>query len=279
MNNLIGELHCHSVYSDGATDVDDIVRFAKTAGLSHLALSDHDTVKGIEDIKQYAIPVGLNIIPALEITCHDYKRNNNVHMLCYYPKMCSQLFALIDDTVLKRHTSKLNTIEALKKDYPISLEHVQKIRGKSVAIHQPHVIKALADMGYTTTVDGEFINKIFGKNSKYYTPFAFPDVMDVVKIIKDMGSFAVVAHPGQFNSIDLIIELCEKGLLAGVECFHPRNNAETTKTCIQIAEKFNIIKTGGTDYHGYYSKNPNPIGKYTTDEVNLKKLLKIAGQL
>ncbi len=279
LDTFIGDLHCHSVYSDGATDVDDIVRFAKAAGLSHLALSDHDNIAGLQPIQKAAEGTGLNIIPALEVTCYDFKRKSNVHMLCYYPKEEPKLMDIINDTVAKRHNSKLDAVAKLMEDYPITLEHVQRIRGKSVAIHQPHIIKALAEMGYTTMIDGEFLQKIFGKGSKYYVNFVFPDVMDVVKIIRDIGSFAVLAHPGQFNSIDLVIELCQKGLLAGVECFHPRNSKEVTNACIQIADEYNIIKTGGSDFHGFYSKHPKPIGTCTTDDKNIKRLLKLASKM
>lgn len=270
---MIGDLHCHSVCSDGFNTTAQIADFASRVGLTHIALTDHDTMKGVARFTEEAARFGITVIPGVECTCTDYKRGRSVHMLCYAPKQPELLQEFLNQTLQRRRESKLAMTEKIGKLYPLTYDDVLAASAESASIHETHLIAPLAAMGYTPTVCGDLLKSLIGKNGSCYVPIRYPDVWDVVEMIRKTGGIAVLAHPGQFNSLDLAEELAREGLLDGIECFHPRNDAEVTQKSLTICEKYNILVTGGTDFHGMYSASPHPLGTCTTDETQLRRLL------
>ena len=95
----------------------------------------------------------------------------------------------------------------------------------------------------------------------------------MVKVIRDVGGTAVLAHPGQFDSLPLAQELAQKQLLDGIECFHPRNDSTVTNDALTMCREHDLLITGGSDFHGMYSAKPCPIGSYTTSDDALQRLL------
>lgn len=270
-------MHCHSVYSDGSCTVEQILRYATRAGLSHIALSDHDTMAGVRELTTLAGDA-LCVIPAVECTCTDFPRNRPVHLLCYFPQETAELLQLLNHTLANRRLAKLEMVEKLGRLYPISKEDVMELSHGSASIHETHLIQALAHMGYTATVCGELMQSLIGKRGSCYVPVPYPDVWEMVSVIRRSGGLCVLAHPGQFESLPLARELCAENLLDGIECHHPRNNAQTTQSTLALAARHGLIVTGGTDFHGMYTSTPNPIGSYTTDSVNLQAMFVRVGK-
>lgn len=270
---MIGDLHCHSVCSDGFNTTEQIVDYALRAGLSHLALTDHDTMMGVERIKAQASTRGLSIIPGVECTCTDSACGRSVHMLCYAPRFPDALQAFLDVTLQRRRESKLKMAELISRQYPLTIEDVLKASAESASIHEVHLIAPLAAMGYTPTVCGELLKQLIGKKGSCYVPIQYPDVRETIHAIRDAGGLAVLAHPGQFDSLLLARKLAEEGLLDGIECFHPRNDRETTQNAQQLCQEYDLLVTGGSDFHGMYSANPYPLGSYTICGNRLDRFL------
>lgn len=270
---MLGDLHCHSVYSDGFNTTSEIADYACRAGLTHIALSDHDTMAGVEELEKEANRVGIRVIPAVECTCIDARRNQPVHMLCYAPCNASRLQAFLDTTLVRRREAKLAMAEKISRLYPLTMEDVLHASRKSQSIYEVHLIGPLASMGYTPTVCGELLTRLIGPKGSCYVPIQYPDVYGVVETIRDAGGLSVLAHPGQFASLPLIEELAKAGLLDGVECYHPRSSEDVTRRCLALCEHYGLIITGGSDFHGMYSRNPNPLGTCVTNEIELKQLL------
>ncbi|MEG3006694.1 MAG: TIGR03905 family TSCPD domain-containing protein [Oscillospiraceae bacterium] len=275
---MTGDLHCHSRASDGSMDVEDIVNFAKEKGLSYLAITDHDSFLGVDRASEAGKRVGLEIIMANEISCFDYERNRPVHILCYAPVLKKEINKICDETLKRRNESGLKMIELVKKYYPVSKEQINKYCSQSGIIYKQHIMNSILDMGYTSEMYGDISKELFNcKTGKCYVHIEYPDVEKVVKIIKNSGGVAVVAHPIEFNSFDIIERLAENKMIDGIEINHPsaRGKDEEKAQLEQLAKKYNLILTGGTDFHGFYSSEPEPIGSYTTDENNLNKLLEL----
>lgn len=268
---LKGDLHCHSNYSDGTCDLWELAYFAEVAGLNVLALSDHDTMAGLEGLRTLCKAKGIQVLPAMEITCYDYKRSRMLHMLCYYPRELT--LEIARQTNALRFRRQMNIIERLQEDYPLSLEHIQRLRGNSVALTQGHIRLALEQMGYAMRGDAGFMKKLLDKNGKYWEPHQFPDVLEVVKAIKEEGSLAVIAHPGEFDSMELAAELAEKRLIHGLEIHHPRNSEETKQHAMQLCMEYELLVTGGTDFHGANNETLNTLGTFLTPEDSLQKIL------
>ena len=272
---MVADLHCHSRYSDGSTSIENLIKYAKRANLDYIALTDHDTLAGIEEAKIYGEKNGVKIVTGVECSCLDKEKGRAVHMLCYQPKDIATLQNHLNNTLESRKNQKLKIIENLKKLYPITQEDVLKLQGESQSIYECHIMQALADMGYTNTICGYFMYQLMSSKGNCYVPTDYCDVKETVKLIKDCGGIAVLAHPEEYDSTDLVVELAEKKLIQGVEIFHPRNNEATRTKLYQVAKKHDLIITGGSDFHGQFSRNSKPLGFCTTDNDNLNRIISI----
>lgn len=268
-----GDLHCHSRYSDGSATIPQIVDFAERAGLTHLALTDHDTMAGVRELMALTKKRGLTVLPGVECSCIDTARNRPVHLLCYRPAHPEKLDSFLSHTLENRRQAKLAMLEKLRHLYPIQEADVLRCAEGCPSIYEVHLIQPLADMGYTQTVSGSFMDALIGKRGSCYVPVQYATVQETLQVMREAGGLPVLAHPGQFDSLSLTEELCAQGLLAGIECHHPRNSPEVTQACLQLAAQYHLIVTGGSDFHGYYTKTPHSLGSYTTDEENLRRLL------
>lgn len=272
---MIGDLHCHSICSDGSSTSAAIVDYASRLGLTHLALTDHDTMAGVQGIALEAQSKGIHIIPGVECTATDFSRGRSVHMLCYLPQKADQLQSFLNVTLDRRRIAKLAMADKLAKLYPLTRSDVLRASAKSASIYEVHLMAPLAQMGYTPTVCGALMKELIGKNGSCYVPIQYPDVLEMVDVIRSVGGKAVLAHPGQFDSLELAKELAAKGLLSGIECYHPRNSESVTEKALAICRRYHLLVTGGSDFHGMYSTRPHPLGSCTTCEEQLKRLLEM----
>jgi phosphoribosyl 1,2-cyclic phosphate 1,2-diphosphodiesterase len=273
---MIGDLHCHSKCSDGSLGIEDIIFYSKRIGLDYIAITDHDTMAGVEPACVLGKRLAIEIIPGVEISTSDYRRNRPVHILCYFPNDKGALQNFLNQTLRSRTATKLQMIKKIMALYPVSLEHIERYSNQSQSIHKCHIIQALADLGYTNVVVGPLMNRLISSRGSCYIPNSYPDVYEAISIIKQVGGIAVMAHPGQFDSLELLEELAAKKMLQGVEYNHPRNDEETRKKIQYIALKYNLITTGGSDFHGQYADNPNPLGSFTCSDDSITELIRLA---
>jgi predicted metal-dependent phosphoesterase TrpH len=173
----------------------------------------------------------------------------------------------------KRRESKLKMAELLRKHYPLTVKDVLRASADGASIHEIHLIAPLAAMGYNPTVCGELLKQLIGKKGRCYVPIQYPDVWETVRAIRDAGGLAVLAHPEQFDSLPLAREMAEKGMIDGIECFHPRNDRETTECAQPLCKEYDLLVTGGSDFHGMYSAKPCPLGSYTICGSRLDRFL------
>ena len=121
---MIGDLHCHSVCSDGYNTTDEIVAYAIRKGLTHIALTDHDTMMGVARITDQARPKGLTVVPGVECTTVDNRRGQPVHLLCYAPKDAEALQTFLNTTLERRREAKLAMADKIAGLYPLTREDV-----------------------------------------------------------------------------------------------------------------------------------------------------------
>lgn len=274
---MAADMHCHTKLSDGSASVDEMIALAKGSGLTAVALTDHDTFSGVPLAQSLGEKEGIEVIPGAEISCFDNKRHRLVHILCYYcdrPEAFDGIFANIAESRKKEVTLAL---EKIMKYYPITPEMVMRRAQGSVTLFKQHIMQTLLDMGYTDRIYGELYQKLFGyKTGIARTNIEYPDVFEILEKIHSAGGIAVLAHPSVYNSIDLLPELAEKGL-DGVEFNFPRRKEGEDKILAEIAERYDLIKTGGTDFHGGSTSHVHPIGTCTIDDEQLLRLKKLKG--
>ena len=139
---------------------------------------------------------------------------------------------------------------------------------------EQHIMHALMECGYTTTIFGDLFNMLFKKESRINVLMeaTYPEPAEIIEAIHEAGGIAVLAHPGFYDNFELLEELIPQGL-DGVEVWHPENTPEQQELLISIAKKHDLLMTGGSDFHGAYNAYPIKLGEYGPDEDNVAKLL------
>lgn len=269
---MAADLHCHTKLSDGSVPVDELIMLAKGSGLSTIALTDHDTFSGVKTAQSLGERVGLEVIPGAEVSCFDNKRHRLVHILCYYPDKPEMFDTVFADIAESRKKEVTLALEKIMKYYPITPEMVQRRAQGSVTIFKQHIMQTLLDSGYTDKIYGELYKELFGyKTGIARTNIKYPDAFEILDMIHRAGGVAVLAHPSVYDSIDFLPELAEKGL-DGVEYSFPRRKPGEDKILDEIVKQYDLIKTGGTDFHGGSTSHVHPIGTCTTDDDQLARL-------
>lgn len=273
---MLGDLHCHSIYSDGSVSPAQLCKYALRQHLTHIALTDHDTMKGIPSLTEAARDTPLRIIPGVECTTKDPRTNRSVHVLCYAPQKKEVLFPLIKDTSYKRKLAKLSMAEQIEKIYPLfKAEDCIHLARDSASIFESHLMQALSNAGYTNVPFGSLMKELIGKTGSCYVPISYPDTFEVIDLMHQANGVVVIAHPGQFDSIDLCLHLAKEHQIHGIECMHYKNSSTVTEKCLSIAQQYNLLVTGGSDFHGMYSLSPHSVGFHTTDNQNMLNLLEL----
>lgn len=276
---ILADLHIHSTFSDGSMSVEDILFYAKKFNLDTIAITDHDTMSGAELALSLADGSNLQIIPGVEITTRDTKRGRPVHLLCYLPLKPALLKNFLDKTLENRAAQKRAMIEKIQEIYPVTDEQILRYSNKSDSIYESHIMQALADLGYTNVAIGPLMEQLIGKGGSCYVPSIYPDVHEALKVIREAGGIAVMAHPGQFSSLELLEELACEGNISGVEYNHPRNSEGDKAEIMRISDRYGLVITGGSDFHGLYSKSPNPLGSFKCPPLGVERLRLLSKQI
>lgn len=273
---MIGDLHCHTHLSDGSMSLDDLIFYAKRAGLDFIAVTDHDTMEGVTRAEVLGRRYGINVIPAAEISCKNYETGRKVHILCYLPEKPNRLQGIFTQMLDSRTKVGRRIIRAVMHYYPVTEEHIARYTLGSKSIYKAHIIRALLDLGYDCQSHGELYHQLFSEDGGFCArDCEYPDVYEALEVIHSAGGIAVLAHPPVYDSMNLLETLAKKNLIHGVETYHPQTNAETREKISEIADKYGLIKTGGSDFHGFLTSRPNPLATCITTENSINAIYHI----
>ena len=268
----ICDLHTHSTASDGTSSPAEVVKRAKAANVKYLALTDHDTVSGIEEALDAAKGLEITFIPGIELST--YFNKESVHVLGFFKGdgyKDTELIDFLNSIKRKRIERAEKIVENLAKfhDIHITLESIMK-NGKDT-IARPHIAKAIIDAGYN--YDKEYIFEHFiGNDCPAYIPSVQIDTKEGVKLLKKHGAVVVLAHPVLLkkSSFQDVLALGFDGL----EGIYPMNSEEDTKKFLSYAKEHNLISSCGSDSHGGEDDlKHGSLGSMEMDEEWLTKFL------
>jgi phosphoribosyl 1,2-cyclic phosphate 1,2-diphosphodiesterase len=247
------DLHIHSNYSDGSFSVEELLQMASKKDLTHVSLVDHDTIRGIESAQVAGEKYGITVIPGIEISAYDFSRNRKVHILGYaFDKEATQIKRLCNPLLSRRHENSLWQIHQLQKNhFDIEFIEVAKKAMMSGVIYKQHIMEVLVDEPFNTHYYKQLYKKLFKGNGICDREIEYVDAISAVRAIKADNGYAVLAHPGQLDSYDLIPDLVKNGL-DGIERNHIAHTAEDRKRVEQYANEYSLFQTGGSDFHGRY---------------------------
>ena len=276
---MICDLHCHTKLSDGSLGIEDVIAQAQRTGVEWLSITDHDTMASFSRADVLAGRAGIKILHGVELSAWDKERGRKVHVLCYNPQKPDRLEGLcLKCCEIRKQTSK-EMIEKVMAKYPITLESILKHTTSSKSIFKQHIMRALIDYGYALEFYGDLDRELFNRQTgSCYVEREYPDVNFVIDLIHLSGGVAVLAHPALYDSIELLEELAEKGKIDGVEIGHYSADEAYREKLTEIADKYDLIRTGGSDFHGLYNSVPTHIGSESTDYSQIERILKLTSK-
>jgi predicted metal-dependent phosphoesterase TrpH len=243
------DLHLHSTASDGRFTPAEVVRKAVEKGLTYIALTDHDNVDGIVPAMEAARAFPrLKIIPGVEISTDI--PNGEVHMLGYFIDYDnSELKARLEKARNSRRERAQGMVTKLKNlGVFIEWDRVQEIAGVGT-IARPHIAQAMLEKGYVSTPKEAFI-KYIGRNGPAYVEREKMTPIEAVAVIQQARGLPVLAHPLTMDDPEtVIIELKPAGLV-GIEAYYDSYSVEQVGMLVTLARKYNLLTSGGSDYHG-----------------------------
>ncbi len=241
------DLHFHSTFSDGTYTPSYIASIAREKGFSALALTDHDTVDGLPEFFEACAANGLQPMTGMELTCQIGVRE--VHLLGYdfdmaHQRLCEEL-KVQQEHRAQRVQRMIEKLRGLNID--ISLDQVMARAGKA-SLGRPHVALALVESGVVQTVDRAFAEYLV-RGAPGFVDKPRLGVKEAIRLIREAGGIAVLAHPGIAHTDGAIPELVRAGL-QGLEVWHSKHDESTVRKYLQMTERYKLLATGGSDCHG-----------------------------
>lgn len=263
------DLHIHSTFSDGTNSPEEVVRLAAAAGLKTIALTDHDITDGIGRARDEGRGMGVEVLPGIELTTENPRAE--VHILGYLMDYNQPEFLRVLGIIQKSRVDRIyKIVEKLKKlKIEIEPEDVFAISGQK-APGRPHVARALIKKGAVANFKEAF-NRYLDSRSPAYVPHYKLPPAEAVQLIVKSGGVAVFAHPAISNCDDIIPDLVGAGL-RGLEAYYPGYQNGYTDHYLELAKKYGLLVTGGSDFHGGESGREIKLGDLTIADELVDKL-------
>lgn len=246
------DLHLHTTHSDGSFSPADVLRFAHKAGVTALAITDHDIVTGIPEAIAAGAELGIEIIPGVEISSR--VGNSELHILGYCLQWQDQeLNRRLASLRESRHSRNPQIIERLRAlGLDVTYEEVRALAGTD-AVGRPHIARVLMDKHYVTSAKDAF-DRYLAEGRPAYVARELPSPADAIAWIRAAGGVAVLAHPTwakvSGESLNaLLIALKAEGL-GGIEVHYSSHTKRQTREYHDLAKRLDLLITGGSDFHG-----------------------------
>lgn len=251
------DLHVHSNASDGSLTPTEVADEAIRMGLKAIALTDHDTIDGVQEILEYTQDRDLEVVPGIELSC--YYKNREIHILGFYVDYKNAELANELNILKKaREDRNIRMVELMRNDgFDITMDKLLHGNPDSV-ITRAHFARVLVEEGICKDKDTAF-RKYIGIGCKYYLPKPQVTCETAMNILTKYSKAAFLAHPllyhlGYAQIEELLIYLKTLGL-KGIEAGHSSNNLYESDKLRSIALKYNLAVSGGSDFHGIIKPN------------------------
>ena len=259
---LKADMHIHTTASDGMLTPEEVVRWAVKKKLGAVAITDHDTVNGIQPAVDISSNFKLEVIPGIEFSSEH--QEEEIHILGYYIDYQKDwLKEKLDEMYQSRYVRAIKMIEKLHDiGIHITLEQVKEI-AEGATIGRPHIARAMMEKGYIASVKDAFKDYI-GKGGPAYVERYRISCQESIDMIKELGGVPVLAHPGLIHNKDCIDDILDMGI-EGIEVYHTKHDDDTVRLCLRYANERKLLITGGSDCHGIFVNNEPILGNIWVD--------------
>ena len=249
------DLHCHSKCSDGSDDPQDLPRLADLAGLNAIALTDHDTLSGLDDFLDQQNRVSARLLPGIELSC--VFLGQDLHVLGLFVDHRDRLFReRVDSLQLRRQRRNRQIFQKLREMNINICQSDLPDGGQEGIITRSHIAEMLTNTGHGSTKKEAF-QKYIGEGGLAYAPFEYLSPSEAFKWIVEAKGVPAVAHPGRFGHYmggqfvwgPAMADLRGMGL-EGIETYYSEHSAQETAYFLDLCGSLGVAPSGGSDYHG-----------------------------
>lgn len=260
MKRYFIDLHTHSTASDGTDNPATLVRRAAAQGLAAVALTDHDCIDGLDEAAAEAARCGIRFIRGIEIAAN--YDNEEVHLLgLWMPDPSAAMQQALKRMRSNRKERNDRILDALERiGLPVSAEEVCSLSSGG-PVGRPHIALAMKNRGYVHNRREAFIRYI-GNEGRAFVPRVLMDAEEGIALLRGEGALVALAHPCLYRNmnrqkLDRMLEnLAPQGLHA-LEVYHSSHTQEQVRICVSLADKYGLLLSGGSDYHGRNKANIN----------------------
>lgn len=268
---MLVDLHTHSTSSDGTYTPAKLVEAAAAAKIGVLALTDHDSVNGIVQAETAAVNIknAPRIIRGVELGTQAGEAS--VHILGYHIDISNE--RLLTKMHEMRHARELRLQKILKKIAALGYYvEVAECDPDNRAVGRPHVAKALVAKGYFATVQEAF-DVLLKRGRPGYEPQPKLSPEEAVELLHQAGGLAVLAHPSELEDKPLVNCLMKNVKFDGIEVYHPSADINEQKYWLELAQNFDLLVSGGSDFHGVSGRFPEQLGIFEVLYTNVKNVI------
>lgn len=251
-DSLRADLHIHTLASDGADSVAEVLAEARRAGLAAISITDHDSVDSVSEAVALGSGYGVDVVPGIEISVDLV--DAEMHLIGYFidhrDRELGQRLAYLRNIRSLRAGRMLEILEGM--GFPLDMEAL--LPGQMTgAVGRLHIAQALARAGYVRS-PAEAFARYIGNSCPAYVPKLKLKIEEAMEMIRRAGGAPVLAHPGQLNRDEMIPDLVDQGLVA-LEAYYPSHSRFTVNHYLELARHYGLLATGGSDSHGMNKEN------------------------
>lgn len=274
------DMHTHTNYSDGDLSPQDLITLAIDKNIGVLAITDHDTIEGIKKVDRnddLIVNSGIKIINGIELSAKANK--GRMHILGYGINLNDE-FLNKKMTVLKDNSinSVLSIMEQIKRDYGIRFgyEDIKSLVNANHNLGRPDLAKLCVKYGYATTIQDAFDKYLIEAYNKTRKSGKGLEYQECLELISNSGGIPVLAHPKSLELTEKELMILLKDMISyglkGIEVYHSSHTKEEMEYFLEIANKCNLLVSGGSDYHGKTVKPDIELGSGKNNNIKIKKL-------
>lgn len=242
------DLHSHTTASDGQHAPRELLALAAAAGVTVLAVTDHDTVAGLPEAAEAARARGVELVPGIEVSAFVLRKE--VHILGHFVRPGDEELARFAIRLRDERQERMEAMVAKMKElgFPVTMRHVREVAGDA-QLGRPHLARVLVNQGWCLDVKAAF-DRFLGTGKLAWVDRFRLDAADAIKLIRRAGGSATLAHPFASKMERYEIQTLAKAGLAGLEVGHSEQHPQVRQKYLAIAKDLDLVPTAGSDYHG-----------------------------
>lgn len=271
------DLHLHTTASDGHYKPEELVALAARRGLEVIAITDHDSVAGVEEALEAARSFpALKVIPGVEISTDI--PNGEFHVLGYFvdhhdPRLL-ELLSQLRESRTERAQRMIAKLEGL--GIRIQWSRVKELAGEG-SVGRPHIAQAMLEKGYIPSFQEAFI-KYIGRNGPAYAERRKMTPQEAVSLVKGVGGLPVLAHPAEIQDLEELLDRLLAAGLVGLEAYYSGYSQAVTEWLVGLADKRSLVTSGGSDYHGLDGTSEVELGGVYVPMDSVARLIALSGR-